>query len=661
LRPQGVLSHLVVAAFYLLVALVFTWPLPLHPSTHLLGDPRGDTGVYVWNLWVFHQGLAEGHSPFYTHALFAPLGERVWLVLHNYTVFADLVAVPLRAFLDLITTFNVVYWAMSWANAFAFFLLAHYLTRDRAAAFLAGLAFGFSPFLVTRGTAHFSLATAVAIPVFLLLVLKARDTLRMRYAAAAGVAMTWALLCDAYYGIYCALIGAYVILASALEVSFDPGSPTSSRQRGRQVVDVLLVVVAALIAWMALTGGGDIALGGLRLGLRGLHTPVLVFTLLLLVRWAIASRVRVRLQPDISWGPATRLIVCGVGAATLACLPLLQAFGAVLAAGGYVQPAVFWRSSPPGVDMLAFVLPNPNHPFWNVGRAWLTSQPNGFVENVASQGFVVLGVLALAFVRRKGSLPVFWCGFTAFFALLAMGPFIRIAGLQTYVPTPWALLRYVPLVANARSPTRFAVVATLGIGLLFAYALAALLAGPKRRSLVQAMVGVALLFELTPVPRFLFSASVPRVYERIAADRSDIVVLELPVGVRSGASSVGDFSAFSQLCQTVHGKPLVGGYLSRVEDRWVELYRKDPVMDALLTLSSKEPSAATPTAAPVVDGRGFCKRARVGYVVVDTNRASAALQQYAVATLHLTKIDTDGAFELYVPETAPSVPKSSDR
>jgi hypothetical protein len=220
--------------------------------------------------------------------------------------------------------------------------------------------------------------------------------------------------------------------------------------------------------------------------------------------------------------------------------------------------------------------------------------------------------------------------------------------VHTQVPTPWTLLRYLPLVANARSPTRFAVVATLGVALLFAYALTALLAGSKRRVLVHGLLALGLMVELAPVPRLLFSASIPRVYERIAADPQAVSVLELPVGVRSGASSVGDFNAFSQLCQTSHGKPLVGGYLSRVEDRWALLYRQDPVMDALLTLSSKESSAkAIP---PNADGGRFAQKAHLGYVVVDRSRASAALQQYAIDTLHLMKIDADGLFDLYVPK-----------
>ncbi len=69
---------------------------------------------------------------------------------------------------------------------------------------------------------------------------------------------------------------------------------------------------------------------------------------------------------------------------------------------------------------------------------------------------------------RPVPLPVI---FPITFALLALGPFIQVAGLNTHIPTPWALLRYVPIVGLARSPSRFAVIVIMGVSTLFALAL----------------------------------------------------------------------------------------------------------------------------------------------------------------------------------------------
>ena len=75
---------------YAAVAVVFTWPLVPNISTHLTGSPAGDTGVYVWNQWVFRHELLDNHrSPYFTDKIFS-LSGRANLSLHNYTAFQDI-------------------------------------------------------------------------------------------------------------------------------------------------------------------------------------------------------------------------------------------------------------------------------------------------------------------------------------------------------------------------------------------------------------------------------------------------------------------------------------------------------------------------------------------------------------------------------------------
>ncbi len=60
-------SNLLAIAGYATVATAFAWPLPLHLSTHLTGGPGGDTGVSVWNQWVFQHEVLEGRQPAVLH------------------------------------------------------------------------------------------------------------------------------------------------------------------------------------------------------------------------------------------------------------------------------------------------------------------------------------------------------------------------------------------------------------------------------------------------------------------------------------------------------------------------------------------------------------------------------------------------------------------
>jgi len=44
---RALFARLAVVVGYIFATLAFTWPLPRQLSTHLTGDPGGDTGVYV--------------------------------------------------------------------------------------------------------------------------------------------------------------------------------------------------------------------------------------------------------------------------------------------------------------------------------------------------------------------------------------------------------------------------------------------------------------------------------------------------------------------------------------------------------------------------------------------------------------------------------------
>jgi hypothetical protein len=304
------------------------------------------------------------------------------------------------------------------------------------------------------------------------------------------------------------------------------------------------------------------------------------------------------------------------------------------------------------VDLAAWILPNPSHPLWRdfPWTEWLTTRPGGFAENVASIPIVVLIVIATAAVAARWRASRYWIGFTTAFVLLSLGPFIRVAGIDTFVPTPWALLRFVPVVEWARTPTRFTAVAMVGISVLFALAVAALCRRwPHWRPGVLGAAGVVLAVELLPVPRALYAATAPAVYRTITTDTRPIRVLEIPYGIRDGFTNAGDFSAATLFNQTFHGKPVFGGYLSRVSPSRVERARRRPVMSVILALSEgREVTEAELTRAREAVP-SFLKRFNLGYVVVDRTRTTPAATQTLVELLSLVQVDRGPRRTLYVP------------
>jgi len=656
-------SQLAVVLGYVLAALAFSWPLPLHLGTHFTGDPGGDTGVYVWNQWVFHHELTTGHNPLATERILS-LTNRVDLSQHNYTAFLNLLALPLISWLGVVSSFNVVFLGVCVLNAVVVYGLARRVTgATRWEAWLAGLVFAWSPVMIARSTGHFSLVAAAALPAFIWCLVNAERSRSGKDAALVGLCMAWAALSDAYYGVYCLMIAALYVAASLLRVR---RTARSAPRPWVWLVDVLIVCCGGLIAGLLLGRGGEFTLLGIPVHVRSLYTPVMSLTVLVIARVVMWWRPRVEWPPlaitgsgirepgSGDWRTGSFVRVALIAAITCAgpLAPVLYGIGERIIDGRFVNPPIFWRSSPRGVDLLSFLALNPQHP---VVR-WLTEdplalRPTVFVEYTASLSLVAIAIVGLAMWRAGYRPRVTWLVITVGFALLALGPFVHIGGANTHVPGPWALLRYAPGFGLARMPSRFAIVVALGLAVLMAGALASLGARwPHRRRLIGALAGFLLVVELWPAPRTLYSAEISPIYDIIAGDPRPVRVLSLPFGVRDGVSSTGNFRARSQFNQTRHGKALIGGYLSRISTRRVERMRHDyPTLDALIKVSDPSPLAPDVEATLHERRDRLIAQANLGYVVIDRRFIPEPRARLVIDALRLEPMQTDRHLTLYVP------------
>ena len=180
---------------YLLLALAWCWPLPLHLAnrfTHDPGDPLLVTYLMWWNAHAVPLTRAWWNAPFY-----APMTGALALTEHLAglspltTPIQWLGGSPLLAY-------NLVLIASTWWAGLAAHALVRRLTGSTQAAFVGGIAFAYAPYRTSQ-LAHLQLYACWWLPVTLLALHAYYDDGRVRWLVLCGVAWLLQGLTSGYY------------------------------------------------------------------------------------------------------------------------------------------------------------------------------------------------------------------------------------------------------------------------------------------------------------------------------------------------------------------------------------------------------------------------------------------------------------------------------
>ena len=159
-----------------------------------------------------------------------------------------------------------------------------------------------------------------------------------------------------------------------------------------------------------------------------------------------------------------------------------------------------------------------------------------------------------------------------------------------------------------------------------------------RRSTIQWALIALLALDYLHAPIPLTALDRPAVYEHLASIDDSGAVIELPFGIGDGLSGgAGDQNRRVLYYATIHGHPVVGGYIGRMPPGVAEAYQTMPVVGNLLRLSDGGVAVPDELAA----GLPF------RYLVLDTNAASPDLIDYIKSTLDLDLIASGDGKELY--------------
>jgi hypothetical protein len=644
-----------VPAVLLLAALsmVWTWPLVLHFGDHIPGL-GGDNYSFLWNLWWMRKALSSPELDFFQSAyLFSPFG--VDLINHPHTALQGYLSATALGGLSVIQAENLYVVVSVFLNAVCAYALVFDTVRVRRLALFAGIAFGGSPYIAAHLLGHFDLLTAWVLPLFALWLRRSLRNGSVTAAIGCGLCVAVSAYAAYYHVVYLAVFAVVYTFASwrVLGMRREPRPQKQSLFSVRLVLIGLMAADAFLIIFIAISGGGVIRSGGVEISARSVQNPLLVFWLLafawLLTKWRVVIRFE-RPLADAFWRGAQTLMIT-VATFALVCLPLIaQAFRLALS-GRYVSQTYFWRSAPRGVDALAPLVGNPFHPLY--GGAVSVLYANLGLDRIEAVGWLgIVPILVLSMGRGTwfdGEEARRWKVVLAVFAIWALGPFLTIAGVDAGLPLPQALARFVPLVENARMPGRAIVCVYLTLGVLMAQRLAGLKIGLKGgasalgRPAVQWALLVILALDYLHAPVPLTALDRPAVYEQLATITDNGAVIEVPFGIGDGLST-GRGSQDRRLLYhaTIHGHPVVGGYIGRMPPNVAEAYEVMPVVGNLLRLSSGEEAIEeeSPASLPF------------RYLVLDSEKASVELLDYVRQTLDMDLIASSGGRQLYAVQGA---------
>lgn len=350
-------------------------------------------------------------------------------------------------------------------------------------------------------------------------------------------------------------------------------------QHVEQTIEHLNLTSTQFLPWaayyftrVAKAGGVRNALGlGLMFALNALCSWHLGLFLLLglLPLWLHRLRTPERPRLETAWLLAVAAVTAGI-----LLWPAVGPLVTEMASGAeYYQKERVNR----GIDSLYLFLPQPDHPVFGslvygkyLDRAYRAS---GFI---CFLGFTVLLMTWLA-VKRRATGSLFWIGFTLATFVLALGsPTWWNGELVEGLPLPYEITRNLPLLSVLNVANRFLILTSLGLAVLAGLGWTKLQSQTDRRFL---LVGGLIFFEYLWMPFPTREVVIPPSYQQMVDDPIMRIggVLDLPFHLRSS-------SVQNMMAQTVHGRPIGGGYLSMMTPDTQAQIDAEP---ALATLQGK--------------------------------------------------------------------------
>ncbi len=187
--------YLWASVVYVVLTIIFTWPL----AANFLSFANGNIQDIFHELWYLRLGSTAPFGPFFlfsTNTILYPTGAPLYFQVTS--PFNTLIFAALSPFFGEIASYNYLYMLTFFLSALFMYVFALYLTKNKYAAFLAGVIFGFAPIHIAQGLGHLNIMSAEFIPLFGYFLMKLVKEVDRRTTNAIYLAIAMALnaMCD---------------------------------------------------------------------------------------------------------------------------------------------------------------------------------------------------------------------------------------------------------------------------------------------------------------------------------------------------------------------------------------------------------------------------------------------------------------------------------
>jgi hypothetical protein len=210
-------------------------------------------------------------------------------------------------------------------------------------------------------------------------------------------------------------------------------------------------------------------------------------------------------------------------------------------------------------DLLAYFIPSINNSLW---ARWVAPFYENFVVNKFYTPYLsyTAVLLALAGLLRRWRETWIWLLSALLYFALALGPELAINGTAyPMIPMPYRLIEDWFVMGLIRRPDRLNVFLSLPLAMMAGWGMAwllSILSSPRVRWGAGTAVTLLLLLAYWPAPFATTALTLPAWYTAAAEDGEPYAVLDLPINDRS-------YDKWYMAYQTLHGKPLATGHVSR--------------------------------------------------------------------------------------------------